>query len=187
MGGLRGVTQPHQQRSSFSPTRALSIFRIPLLAGAVVMLGFSGYLLVQGPKEIQVGGQGASGEAITVAAVEASWDAHPDLDVYSDAEVVESTACRDSTGHVVDSIGSFPQGDLTLDGRRWFGTGTTVPTATGEQVTCTAQGATQVLLVHRTGMYRSLQAALFALAGFGGLVLGLIGLGMARRQRRLGS
>lgn len=189
VGGLRRVSQQHHRTPTFTPTftpgRPLAMFRIPLLFGGVVMLLFAAWTLLQGPGEVQTGGQGASGQAITVTAVDASLDDRPEFDVYADIDPAGDVECRDAAGKREHTLASMPQGEVTLDGSVWFGAGIQVPTDVGEQVTCTVEGASQILLVHRTGTYRVLQAALFGVAGLGGLLLGLIGLAVARRQRRL--
>lgn len=177
------MTQPHHRTSS--PGRPLAMFRIPLLFGGLVMLGFAAWILLQGPGEVQTGGQGPSGRAITVAGVDASLDDRPELDVYADVDPAGEVGCRDAAGRREHTLAGMSQGDVTVDGRRWYGAGIKVPTAPGEQVTCTVEGASQVLLVHRTGTYRILQAALFGLAGLGGLLLGLVGVALSRRRRRM--
>lgn len=176
------MTQPHHR--TLSPARPLAMFRIPLLFGGLVMLGFAAWILLQGPAEVQTGGAGPSGRPITVTPVDASLDDRPELDVYADVDPAGDVECRDAAGKREHTLAGMPQGEVSVDGQRWYGAGIKVPATPGEQVTCTVEGASRILLVHRTGTYRVLQAALFGLVGVGGLLLGIAGVALARRGHR---
>lgn len=165
-------------------SRLLAMFRWPALLGALILLGLALVVLVQGPTEERTVGPVQAGSPIT------SPLAGPvTFDVFVSPDEGGDVLCRDDQGKVVSTL-QFPiPGDRTIGGTPWSGTGTRVELREGEATTCSAEGSGggQVLLVHRTGLVRMLQAALFAVMGLVGLTFWLLGSRAARRPRRVAS
>lgn len=165
-------------------SRLFAMFRWPALLGALFLLAIALVVLVQGPTEERTVGPVPAGSPVT-----STLAGSVTFDVFVSADENGDVLCRDAQGKVMSTL-QFPiPGDRTIGGTPWSGTGTRVELREGESTTCAADGTGggQVLLVHRTGLVRMLQAALFGVTGLVGLTFWLIGSRAARRSREVTS
>lgn len=160
--------------------RLAVMFRWPALVGGVVLLSMAVFIVAQGPSEVRTAGPVAVGTPLT-----STLDGSVNADVFVSVDGAGDADCRDADGSLVSTL-RFPiPADRTIDGQQWFGTAAQVEVRTGDAVTCSVEGADegQILLVHRTGLVRMLQAALFGVMGLIGLTFWLLGARAARRSR----
>ena len=165
-------------------SRLFAMFRWPALLGALILLGLALVVLVQGPTEERTVGPVPAGSPVT-----STLPGSVTFDVFVSADVDGDVLCRDAQGKVISTL-QFPiPGDRIIGATPWSGTGARVELREGESTTCAAEGTGggQVLLVHRTGLVRTLQAALFGVLGLIGLTFWLLGSRAARRSRRVTS
>jgi hypothetical protein len=159
-------------------SRLVAMFRWPALVGGVILLVLAVVVLAQGPSEVRTVGPVALGSPVT-----STLSGSVNADVFVSLDGAGDTECRDASGALVSTL-RFPiPADRTIEGQAWFGTAAQVEVRPGDAVTCSVEGADrgQVLLVHRTGLVRMLQAALFGVLGLLGLAFWLIGSRAARR------
>jgi hypothetical protein len=156
------------------------LFRIPALIGGAFLLGLAVAIVVQGPTELRTVGPVGVGQPVS-----STLEGSVAFDVFVSTAQAGDARCRDADGALASTM-NFPiPGDRVIDGSPWFGTAAKVELRGGQTVTCTVDGAGQgqVLLVHRTGLVRLLQAVLFGVVGLIGLVFGLVGVRAARRAQ----
>jgi len=164
--------------------RLAVMFRWPALVGGVVLLSMAVFIVARGPGEVRTAGPAAVGSPVT-----STLDGSVNADVFVSVDGAGDAECRDAAGSLVSTL-RFPiPADRTIEGQPWFGTAAQVEVRTGDAVTCSVEGADggQILLVHRTGLVRMLQAALFGVMGLIGLTFWLIGVRAARRTRGVAS
>lgn len=165
-------------------SRLFAMFRWPALLGALILLGLALVILVQGPTEERTVGPVPAGSPIT-----STLPGSVTFDVFVSPDDGGDVVCRDGQGTLMSTL-QFPiPEDRTIGGTAWSGTGARVELREGEATTCSAEGSGggQVLLVHRTGLVRMLQAALFGVMGLVGLTFWLLGSRAARRSGRVAS
>lgn len=165
-------------------SRLFAMFRWPALLGALILLAMALVILVQGPTEERRVGPAAAGSPIT-----STLPGSVTFDVFVNPDDDGDVVCRDGQGKLMSTL-QFPiPGDRIIGGTAWSGTGTRVELREGDSTTCSAGGTAggQVLLVHRTGLVRMLQAALFGVMGLIGLTFWLLGSRASRRSRRVAS
>ncbi|GGL39790.1 hypothetical protein H9L10_13505 [Phycicoccus endophyticus] len=156
-------------------TRPLVLFRFALVAGGVLMLVIALVVLLGGGPAVTVLGRGAAGQSLSASAAGTA-------EVFADVEQTGDTTCE-VDGSRADSLTQLPGGPVEVDGATWYPTANKVSVTAGASVVCEADGASEVLLAERSGRERVLKATLFAVAGVGGLLLGLGGLLLARARR----
>lgn len=156
------------------------LFRFPALVGGAVLLAMAVAILLQGPTQVRTVGPVAVGEPVT-----SPLEGSVTFDVFVSVAQAGDAECRDDAGSLVSTLRFPVPGDRVVDAQPWYGTAAQVELRQGGSATCTVEGADggQVLLVHRTGLVRVLQAALFGVAGLVGLGFGLLGVRAARRTR----
>jgi hypothetical protein len=160
------------------------MFRWPALLGALILLAMALVILVQGPAEVRTVGPAPAGSPIT-----STLSGPVTFDVFASSDEDGDVVCRDAQGKAMSTL-QFPiPGEQVIDGTQWSGTGARVELREGESTTCSAKvpGDAQILLVHRTGLVRTLQAALFGVMGLIGLTFWLFGVRAARRSRGVAS
>ena len=180
---MRGVTRALRATGE-DYTRLFAMVRWPALLGGLILLALAVGIVVQGPTEQRVVGPVPAGSPVT-----SDLSGSVAFDVFVSTDAAQDVVCRDGTGKQVSTL-QFPiPDDRVIDGAPWFGTGARVELREGESTTCAAEGADvgDVLLVHRTGLVRVLQAALFGGVGLVGLGAWWVGTRAARRLRTAAS
>lgn len=176
---MRGVTRALRATGE-DYTRLFALVRWPAFLGGWILLALAVGIVVQGPSEQRVVGPVPAGSPIT-----SGLPGSVAFDVFVGTDGAADVVCRDGTGKQVSTL-QFPiPDDRVIDGTAWFGTGARVELREGESTACAAKGADvgDVLLVHRTGLVRVLQAALFGVVGLVGLGAWWVGTRAARRLR----